>query len=225
MSARGISLARELWLAVFLACLLPGCASLRVRSWQPPQVVVPVTSFKLIDDAGDVSVAETWYAEAVRLDGAGAATAVDAYLQCAVAAWPAVEGLSAALPAGASAGGLPIPADIQDSREWQLYHSAVVGLITSAQKWGRWSPQTGLLAMGPQGLAPLETAYHGFAWAPTEFGSLQCVGAYQAPQPERIHRRDGVGVPIVVVRSQVGPQRPFVQPDRRFAATALVRPV
>ena len=174
-------------------------------------MAVPATAFKLIDDGGDVSLAETWYAEAVRLDGAGSATAVDAYLQCAVAAWPAVESLSAPLLVGPSTGGSPIPAEVQDSREWKLYHSAVVGLITSAQKWGRWSPQTGLLAMGPQGLAPLETAYHGFTWAPTEFGSLQCVGAYQAPQPEGIHRRDGVGVPLVVVRSQVGPQRPFVQ--------------
>ena len=188
-------------------------------------MAVPVTAFKLIGDGGDDSLAETWYAEAVRLDGARSSTAVDAYLQCAVAAWPAVESLSAALPAGLSTGGASIPAEVQDSREWKLYHSAVVGLITSAQKWGRWSPQTGLLITGPQGLAPLETSYHGFRWAPTEFGAMQCVGAYQAPQPERIHRRDGVGVPLVVVRSQVGPQRPFVQPDRRFAATALVRPV
>ena len=187
-------------------------------------MAVPVTALKL-SNGGDVSLAETWYAEAVRLDGAGSATAVDAYLQCAVAAWPAVESLSAALPGGSAAGGSPIPAGVQDSREWKLYHSAVVGLITSAQKWGRWSPQTGLLVVGPRGLVPLETAYHGFTWAPTEFGSLQCVGVYRAPQPERIHRRDGVGVPLVVVRSQVGPQRPFVQPDRRFAATALVRPV
>lgn len=225
MPGRQISLEKWAWLAALWACLLPGCASLRVRSWQPPQVVVPVTSFKLLDDAGDVSVAETWYAEAVRLDGAGSATAVDAYLQCAVAAWPAVEMLAGDVPVVQPAEGSPVHDGVEDSREWKLYHSAVVGLITSAQKWGRWSPQTGLLAMGPQGLAPLETAYHGFAWTPTEFGTLHCVGDYQAPQPERIHRRDGVGVPLVVVRSDVGPQRPFIRPERRFAATALVRPV
>ncbi len=223
MLGRRFNLAKWLWLAVLGACLLPGCASLRARSWQPPQVVVPVTACKLID-AGDVSVAETWYAEAVRLDAAGSATAVDAYLQCAVAAWPAVVMLAGDVQVEQLVAGSSAHLRIQDSREWKLYHSAVVGLITSAQKWGRWSPQTGLLAMGPRGLAPLETAYHGFAWAPTEFGTLHCVGDYRAPQPERVHRREGVGVPLVVVRSNLGPQRPFIQPERRFAATALVRP-
>ena len=230
MRGRRIRVAPELWLAAIAACLLPGCASLRAKSWQAPSMALPVTAPKL-SDGGDVSLAETWYAEAVRLDGAGSATAVDAYLQCAVAAWPAVESLSAALPGGSAAGGSPIPAGVQDSREWKLYHSAVVGLITSAQKWGRWSPQTGLLVVGPRGLAPLETAYQGFTWAPTEFGSLQCVGVYRAPQPERIHRRDGVrSVPNVRSFNLTADSPPLPwfdpcgrRPDRRLGLSFTIR--
>lgn len=225
VTGRHFQLVKRAWLAALTACVLPGCASLRARSWNPPQVVRPVAACKLLDDAGGASVAEGWYCEAVRLDAAGSASAVDAYLQCAVAAWPAVEALASELDAVQPAVGSPALGSGRDSREWKLYHSAVVGLITSAQKCGRWSPRGGLTAMGPRGLAPLETAYHGFLWAPTEFGALNVVGDYAAPQPERTYRRDGVGVPLVVVRSDVGPQRPFVQPDRRFAATALVRPV
>lgn len=79
--------------------------------------------------------------------------------------------------------------------------------------------------MGPQGLAPLESAYHGFTWAPTEFESLHPAGDYTPKHPARAYRSEGLGVPLVVVRNDGAVSRPFVQPGRQFAATALVRPV
>lgn len=212
------------WLVALWACVLPGCAAIQAGAWRDPLTVAPTTVFDLIDGS-EASLAEDWLDEAVRLDREGSAAAVDAYLQCAVAAWPAVEMIAGRLAVDSAFASPAIDVSVQDSREWELYRSAVVGLIESAQKFGRWSPTTGLLAMGPHGLQPVETAYHGFLWSPAEFGALRSADDSTALRPARSHRREGVGVPLIVIRNDAGAQRPFVQPGRQFAATALVRPV
>lgn len=224
---RRATLAGLTWLLTLGAACLPGCAAIRTSSWRSPPVVSPRGPVDLFGDSGAASPAETWYAEAVRLDAEGSAAAVDAYLQSAVAAWPAVEAVAGAMEsdAGGPWGAPAASTTVEGSREWDLYQSAVVGLLVSAQKFGRWSPATGLLAMGPQGLAQVATAYHGFVWAPTEFGTLHPVGDDTPAHPTRAYRRQGLGVPLVVVRNDAGAARPFVQPGRKFAATALVRPV
>ena len=192
---------------------------------KPPPLAAPRLASDFFADPNAATVAEVWYAEAVRLDAEGSAAAVDAYLQCAVAAWPAVE--MAALDIQAS-GYLASPtanAPVHASREWELYQSAVVGLLVAAQEHGRWNPATGLVAMGPRGFMPVETAYHGFVGSPAEFGELRPVGNVASAHLTRTYRRHGLGVPLVVVHNESGAHRPFVQQRCQFAATALVRPV
>jgi hypothetical protein len=197
----------------------------RGNAWRPPPRAVPHTAFRVLNNLDAASLAETWYAEAVRLEAEGSASAVDAYLQTAAAAWPAVEALATAVQRHAPMGTSSVTASLPESRDWKLYQSAVAGLLESAQRFGRWSPSTGLLVMGPQGLQPVATSYHGFVWAPAEFGELHPIGDDTVTHLKHDYRHAGLGVPLVVVRNDAGAPRPFVQPGRQFAATALVRPV
>jgi pimeloyl-ACP methyl ester carboxylesterase len=203
------------------AVFLSGCAASRGKPLQAPPLVRPLSASDLSRDVGGATRPEAYYTEAVRLDAEGSPAAVEAYLQAAVAAWPAVEMIAGNMQVDGLTGE-PI---VHDCREREIYQSAVVGLLVSAQKFGRWSPGSGLVVTGPQGLSPVETAFHGFVWAPSEFGTLHPVGDYTPKPPARAYRREGLGVPLVVVRNNAGAPRPFVQPGRQFAATALVRPV
>jgi pimeloyl-ACP methyl ester carboxylesterase len=198
---------------------------MQLRPWRASPFVAPRTAFRLVDDSDPVSLAESWYAEAVRLDGEGSAAAVDAYLQCALAAWPAVETIAGAIQLDPSLGFSTSIASVQNSREWELYHAAVTGLLTSAQNYGRWNAATGFVATSPQGPVVVETAYHGFRWEPMEFGVLHSFDGAPAIPPGSLRRRSGLGVPLIVVRNAAAPLRPFVPQERQFAATALVRPV
>lgn len=194
------------------------------RPWRASPPVAPRTAFRLVGETDPASIAESWYAEATRLDGEGSAAAADAYLQCALAVWPAVEMIAGAIPVDPSREVPKITASVQSSREWELYHAAVTGMLASAQNYGRWNSATGFVAATPQGPLAVETAYHGFPWEPIEFGHLHSFTA-PAAQPINSRRRPGLGVPLIVVRNAAAPPRPFVPPARQFAATALVRPV
>jgi len=198
---------------------LPACAATQRADWRPPNLAAPLAG------AASASPAEYWYAEAARLDAACSASAVDAYFRAALASWGVLEGATGVHPSEGPAAADAVVASLAESREWQLYHSSVVGLLTTAQKYGRWSPTTGLLIQGPSGLTPVEVAFHGFVWSPAEFGALTPLGTYQASHLTRVYRRAGVGAPLVVDRNDASLLRPFVKPGRRFAATALVRTV
>ena len=102
----------------------------------------------LFGDSDAASLPETWYAEAVRLDAEGSAAAVDAYLQAAVAAWPAVEMVAGAIQVNSPPTAPSISATVPDSREWELYQSAVGGLLVSAQKYGPLEPSDGTAGDG-----------------------------------------------------------------------------
>lgn len=211
-------------LAALAVVCLPACAVTRRADWQPPLLAPPLAGAEF--DGGDsASPAEYWYAEAARFDEACSASAVDAYFNAAVASWGVLEGAAGVLPSDGPAVTDALIAELAESREWQLYHSAVAGLLTTAQRYGRWSPATGLLVQGPGGLTPVEVGYHGFVWSPAEFGALNPLGTYTASHLTRVYRRAGVGTALVVDRNDSGPQRPFIKPRRRFAATALVRMV
>jgi pimeloyl-ACP methyl ester carboxylesterase len=193
--------------------------------WCASPLVAPRTTFDLVDNSDPDALAEFWYAEAVRLDGEGSAAAVDAYLQCALATWPAVEMIGSAIQVDPSLESPTTTASVQSSRERELYHASVAGMLSSAQNYGRWNSATGFVAATPQGPIAVETAYHGFPWEPIDFGVLHSFGGAPAAQQASSRRRPGVGVPLIVVRNAAAPPRPFVPPARQFAATALVRPV
>jgi pimeloyl-ACP methyl ester carboxylesterase len=235
LSALRLAPLRRIACLLLAAGCLPGCASLRLReeALRIPPAAIPRTAYDIVEPsdgpapggARTVALAELAYAEAMRLDAEDSPAAVEAYLQAALAAWPAVEAMAHILISGVPSGETAIAAELPDSREAELYESAVVGLLVSAQKYGRWNPVTGLVAMTPHGMAPVETTFHGFVWSPSEFGQIVPVGHEASTALKRDYRRTGLGVPLVVVRNDAGAQRPFIEPSRQFAATALVRPV
>ena len=110
------------------------------------------------------------------------------------------------------------------TREAQLYRSSVGKLLESAQRFGRFDPAHGvLLSSSRNGIVKedrLPIRYHGFAWQPAEFETISVVGAYRTPDVIHPHRQSGVGVPLLVQHTS---NRPFVYPNAKFAATAILR--
>ncbi len=158
--------------------------------------------------ASNITLAQQHYNQAAALEQAGRAECVDHYYHAATLAWPEVEGMRPAAK--------PSPA-------WQLYHSAITRLLSTAQQHGRWRPGVGLLLAGSDGLVPLATSFQGFAWQPHDFQQLVPVGSDDVPGLNHQFRAAGLGVPLVVVRRSP-PALPFMQPTQSFAATAVVRP-
>ena len=109
------------------------------------------------------------------------------------------------------------------SAAWQLYHLGLARLISSAQRFGRLDPTTGLSIMTPTGMQTFPTEYHGFLWKPADFTRVEVVHP-GAPQKLRSHYAcPGLGVPLVVVREHRPPDR-FLADQTPFGATAILRP-
>ncbi len=73
----------------------------------------------------------------------------------------------------------------------------------------------------------IPVALHGFAWNPSDFQRLHVVESYETPTLSRVHRRSGLGIPIVVDRVQHRgefAEEHFLPPRLSFAATAVLRP-
>lgn len=195
--------------ATFAATLNSGCAASRI--WETAQFAIPVSADAFAKaQSNPLNQVEAAYARAAELEQQGAAESVDAYLRCAELLWPTVAALSK-------------ESDYNQTREAQLYQSAVGKLVETAQRFGRFNPTDGILlspAAGGAGASTLPIRYHGFVWQPHEFESLSVVGDYRTPDIIHPHRQAGLGVPLLVQHTTM---RPFVYPNAKFAATALIR--
>lgn len=200
-------LGRRLTLAIAASLCVTGCRLDRY-AWRPAPAVSPIGSAVEQDPAGDIALAEWHYAQAHAAEKGGRADCVDHYYQAATLAWPALRGTPPSAPS---------------PRAWELYHSAVAELLSSAQRHGRWNPRLGLMVQGAGGLTPVPAVYHGFAWEPGDFQELAPVGSYEVPQMNRQIRSAGLGVPLVVVR-RATPAKPFLKSVQSFAATAVLHP-
>ena len=168
---------------------------------------------------------EFYYAEGVRAfeQGDPDAAVHEAY-QAASAAWTWITVHSTIEP------GQPIDtqqgrlSNIPPQRAVQLYHSAVTLLIRAAQQSHRIDPEFGIRLDFHDGQRYLPIRYHGFAWQPSDFTQWVPVGDYQAQRLVNLHRRQGWGVPLVIVCRKENPL-PFMNEQIPFAATAMLRPV
>jgi hypothetical protein len=196
-----------LFLAICQLLLISGC-SLNRQAWSGPAYAAPIDLTTQQTLATGFRPAEWYYCQAVALEQSRRAECVDYYYQAAVGSWPAVE-----------AGGY----GTEQSRDWQLHHSAIARMLEAAQQLGRWRRGVGLMVNGPAGLKPVPTIYHGFAWNSRSFTELAPVGEYEVPRLRYQYRSEGLGVPLVVVRR--GPCiEPFMKDEQSFAATAVLRP-
>jgi pimeloyl-ACP methyl ester carboxylesterase len=197
----------QLALAGLTLALVGGC-SLRHSTWTPPEAVTPVELTSLHEAGSGLSFAQSQYDRAVKLEEAGRAECVDHYFMAATLAWPAIE---------------CVRPGIEETPEWQLYHSAVAQMLIAAQEHRRWQPECGLLVNRTTGLTPVVASYQGFAWQPSDFTQLAPVGHYSDPSLKYKFRAGGLGVPLAVVRRSNTPE-PFMQPTQSFAATVVLRP-
>jgi pimeloyl-ACP methyl ester carboxylesterase len=147
-----------------------------------------------------------WQAEA-----AGQPQSIDYYCQAAVHAWKALQ-----------------PADFVDvtgprSRAWLLYHDALARIIRLAQQHQQFSPQDGIRLGAGGSPSAVPATFSGFSWQPEDFHQLLVVGEYGTESPRHIHRRAGLGVPLIVVRYQPDEQGHF-SARHEFSATAVLHP-
>jgi pimeloyl-ACP methyl ester carboxylesterase len=116
--------------------------------------------------------------------------------------------------------------DASSAVAWQRYHASTKGLVIALAQ------QTSAAIGAPFSLnvdgQPVEFALsiHGFAWNADDVQQLIVVEGYQADSLSRVHRRKGIGVPVVVRRchrSAASTCERFLLKNSVFAATAVLR--
>jgi pimeloyl-ACP methyl ester carboxylesterase len=203
-------------LGTFAGCHLLG----RHEYWREPALAAPLDQALACevpagteDRLGGLRQAECCYARGWEHELAGHDRCVDDYCSAALHAWPlTVEAVTWAAQS-----------DPWRGRARDLYHSALVRMLVSAQSFGRYRPGTGLCVQGPGGPCVLGVTCHGFPWTPADFATVLPAGDYATPRLERQHGTCGVGVPLVAF-SGARP-RPYMQAHQAFAATAVLRPM
>jgi hypothetical protein len=95
-------------------------------------------------------------------------------------------------------------------------------LIISGQQFGRLDARSRLIVYAHGQRQSIPVTHHGFVWEAADFQQLLPVGDYSTNAFRVAHRKDGCGVPLVV-SSDCDRARPFLAPERIFAATAVLR--
>ncbi len=157
--------------------------------------------------------AQAAYAQALALEQAQHPASVDYFYSAISASWLA---LTPASPAAAA----PPPLDPQ---AWAIYHDSLARLILEGQRHGRLDPRRGLTVNTASGQILIPARYFGFSWKPEDFHQLLVVSDYRTERPRHVHRRPGLGVPLVVMRYQNGGGG-FFRERHPFSATAVLRP-
>ncbi len=109
-------------------------------------------------------------------------------------------------------------------RATDMYNSSIAQMLVAAQQHGRLSTDA-LTIMTPAGRLNVPLAHHGFAWQPEDFHRWYIVGNYRQGRLTNRFRRDGVGVPLVIVRNKVtdSPDDKYFRDHHAFAATVLLK--
>jgi pimeloyl-ACP methyl ester carboxylesterase len=110
-------------------------------------------------------------------------------------------------------------------RATEMYSSSIAQMLVSAQRHGRLSTNA-LTIMAPAGPIQVPLAHHGFPWKPQDFQQWYIVGEYDQGRLVKHARKDGVGVPLVVVRNKNSPstgEDEYFRERHAFVATALLQ--
>ncbi|QDV47929.1 hypothetical protein Enr13x_78410 [Stieleria neptunia] len=172
--------------------------------WFEPNYVDPVParwfSAGQQRDAAKHLYAEHLYAKAVEHEQHGHASCVDWFFQVALATCAHDR------------------QSCQSCFQRDLHKSALMKLVVTGQRFNRLDPQSGLQIVRDGHAERIPISYHGFVWKAADFQFLTPVGEYRTNAVRNLHRRSGVGVPLVV--SRCGRIDGSFLPDRSvFAAT------
>ena len=112
--------------------------------------------------------------------------------------------------------------DEQMQRSQQLYNGAVAQCLRLALKSGTLDPQSRLIIPGSGEVIPVEQL--GFVRDVAEFGKVELCDDLEVVGIERGHRREGVGVPVLIHRTvRAEPEGQNYSPDLvSFAATVVL---
>ena len=200
---------------ILLISLLAGCTSLlRHGTWPAPSLVqadskILTQSVTVRSGSWDLSQAEIAYALAADASQREDSVCVDHYLEAAEHCWREIE--------------LRLhEKSIHDCYAAAIYRSALNALVIEGQKHKRLDPRVGLSIKSQQGWRLIPCVYYGFDQTPDDFNSLFTVGPYATKELNQIYRQNGLGVPVVVVRSRAVSQD-FQRKTATFPATLVVK--
>lgn len=165
-------------------------------------------------ESADVQLrqAETYYAMAVDADKQLDESAMNMFLDAAIAAYRYLQ-LVPPQPKTTKATG----------RAWEVYHSSIARLIFIADKTGHIDQQVGIKLPVNGSYRIVEFEYINFQRTAADFDRWHVVGNYKSHYVLTQHKSPGLGVPLVVERIRDPNDRWY--PDRLpFAATAILRP-
>lgn len=156
--------------------------------------------------------AETYYAMAVDADRQLDESAMNMFLDAAIAAYRYLQ----LVP--------PQPKTTKGTaRAWEVYHSSIARLIFIADKTGHIDKKVGIKLPVNGSYKIVEFEYVNFQRTADDFDRWHVVGDYKSHYLLTKHRSPGFGVPLVVERLRKKGDRWY--PNRLpFAATAILRP-
>lgn len=156
--------------------------------------------------------AESYYAMAVDADKQLDESAMNMYLDAAIAAYRYMQTVP------------PQPKTTKGTeRAWQVYHSSIARLIFIADKSGYIDKKCGIKLPVNGGYKIVEFEYVNFQRTADDFDRWHIVGDYQSRFVLTKHRSPGLGVPMVCIRERKKADKWFAK-QTPFAVTGILRP-
>lgn len=156
--------------------------------------------------------AESYYAMAVDADKQLDESAMNMYLDAAIAAYRYMQTVP------------PQPKTTKGTeRAWQVYHSAIARLMFIADKSGYIDKQCGIRLPVNGGYKIVQFEYVNFQRTADEFDRWHIVGDYESKYLLTKHRTPGLGVPMVCIRERKPADKWFPE-EVPFAVTGILRP-
>ncbi len=156
--------------------------------------------------------AESYYAMAVDADKQLDESAMNMYLDAAIAAYQYMQSVP------------PQPETSKGTqRAWQVYHSSLARLIFIADKAGFIDKECGIKLPVNGGYKIVEFEYVNFQRTSEDFDRWHIVGDYKSKYLLTEHRSPGLGVPMVCIRERKKADKWF-PPEVPFAVTGILRP-
>ncbi|MBA2117190.1 esterase/lipase family protein [Bremerella alba] len=156
--------------------------------------------------------AESYYAMAVDADRQVDESAMNMYLDAAIAAYRYMQ----AVP--------PQPKTTKGTeRAWQVYHSSIARLMFIADKSGYIDKKVGIRLPVNGGYKIVEFEYVNFQRTADDFDRWHIVGDYQSKYLLTKHRSPGLGVPMVCIREQKKADKWYPK-QVPFSVTGILRP-
>ncbi|WP_158261235.1 MULTISPECIES: esterase/lipase family protein [Pirellulaceae] len=156
--------------------------------------------------------AESYYAMAVDADKQLDESAMNMYLDAAIAAYRYMQTVP------------PQPKTTKGTeRAWQVYHSSIARLMFIADKSGYIDKQCGIKLPVNGGYKIVQFEYVNFQRTADDFDRWHIVGDYQSKFLLTKHRSPGLGVPMVCIRERK-PADKWYPEEVPFAVTGILRP-